>query len=400
VEVVVVVPTRNRADLAATTVASALADGDPRVSVLVSDNSTDEEHAERLRAWCDEHAGEALRYVRPPEPLPMSAHWQWALGHALESPGTTHVMYLTDRLVMRPGMWDGLLGVAERHPADVITFGDDTIVDYRQPVTISERPWTGSLLRVDAGRLLRVLGRGIHMVAPTMLQTLAPRTVIEDIQAAYGSVFASIAPDHCFSYRCLDRVDSILHWDRVVIVQRALDRSNGFSQIRGVANADHVDFLRELGERRINQHAPVPELLTVSNAIYNEYEYVRAEPSSSKLPPLRRHYYLGANARDVDRLEDPDLRARMRRVLSEHGWSTRTRIRYTLGLYLSAAGYYVRRPRALVRRLLRKPPPAARFGDSAEALAYTLEHPSGPTGEPDHLWPLMSRPGVASRVDA
>jgi hypothetical protein len=297
-------------------------------------------------------------------------------------------------------MWEGLLAHAERHPADVITFGDDTIVDYRQPVTIAERPWTGSLLRVDASRLLRVLGRGIHMVAPTMLNTLVPRVVLEDIQGAYGSVFASIAPDHCFSYRCLDRVDSILHWDRVVVIQHALGRSNGFSQIRGVTNADHVDFLRELGETRINEHAPVPELLTVSNAIYNEYEYVREEGRSSKLPPLRRHWYLGANARDVTRLEDAELRARMRRVLSDHGWSALTRLRYVLGLYLSAAGYYARHPRALVRRLLRKPPPPGQFGDSAQALAYTLEHPSRPSMDPDHLWPIMSRPGATSRVDA
>jgi Glycosyl transferase family 2 len=399
-QVMVVVPTRNRADLARTAVASALADSDARVRVLVSDNSTDSSQAEQLRSWCEENPDETLRYVRPSPPLPMSPHWQWALERALESATTTHVMYLTDRLVMRPGIWEGLLRLAELHPADVLTYGDDTIVDYREPVTIAERPWTGEVLRVDADRLLRVLGRGIQMVAPTMLNTLVPRVVLEDIQASYGSVFASIAPDHCFSYRCLDRVGSVIHWDRVVVIQRALGRSNGFSQIRGVTNADHVDFLRELGERGINEHAPVPELLTVSNAIYNEYEYVRGEMASSKLPPLRRHYYLGANARDVNRLEDAALRARMQDVLSDHGWSSWTRLRYVLGLCISAAGYYGRRPHALVRRLVRRAPPPARFADSARALAYTLEHPSGPSSEPDHLWPILARRGAASRVDA
>jgi hypothetical protein len=399
-KVVVVVPTRNRADLASTSIASALADRDPRVSVLVSDNSTDPEQVEQLRSWCDERRDEPLRYIRPPEPLPMSAHWQWALERALESPDTTHVMYLTDRLVMRPGALGGLLTIAERHPDEVLTFGDDTIVDYRQPVTISERPWTGKLLRIDSDQLLRVLSRGILIAAPTMLNTVAPRAVMEDIADTYGSVFASIAPDHCFSYRCLDRVDSILHWDRVVIVQWALSRSNGYSQIRGVANAAHADFLRELGESRINQHAPVPELLTVTNAIYNEYEFVRRERPSSKLAPLRRHYYLGANARDVARLEDPQLRARMGAVLSQHGWSSRTRLRYALGLAVGAAAYYGRHPRALLRRLLRRPATPAQFGEPAQALAYTLEHPSAARTEPDHLWPLMSRPGATRELAA
>ena len=73
------------------------------MSVLVSDNSTDPEELERLRSWCAERPDEPLQYVRPPEPLPMSAHWQWALERALESPDTTHVMYLTDRILIRPG---------------------------------------------------------------------------------------------------------------------------------------------------------------------------------------------------------------------------------------------------------------------------------------------------------
>jgi hypothetical protein len=396
--VVVVVPTRNRADLAATSIASALAGRDSRVNVVVSDNSTDPEQVERLRAWCDERADEPLQYIRPPEPLPMSAHWQWALGRALESAAATHVMYLTDRLVIRPGALAKLVSLVERQADDVITFGDDTIIDYREPVTISERPWTGKLLRIDSDQLLRVLARGIFLGAPTMLNTVAPRAVMEDIGDTYGSVFASIAPDHCFSYRCLDRVDSILHWDSVVVVQHALSHSNGYSQIRGVSNPAHADFLRELGEARINEHAPVPELLTVTNAIYNEYEFVRTERPSSKLEPLRRHYYLGANARDVARLEDPQLRARMTELLAQHGWSKRPRLRYALGLSASAAGYYWRHPRALLRRLLRRPADPVQFSDSGEALTYTLEHPSHACAEPDHLWPLMSRPGAVREL--
>ena len=181
------------------------------------------------------------------------------------------------------------------------------------PVTLSEYPWTGRLMRVNAEQMLRIAARGIsHVAVPRMLNSIVPRAVLEDIDQAYGNVFASIAPDHCFGYRCLDRVDSILHLDRVLVVQRALIRSNGYSQIRGIITVDHADFLRELRESRINEQTPVPELLTVTNAAFNEYEFVRARAASSKLAPLWRHYYLGANARDVARLEDPQLRARMR----------------------------------------------------------------------------------------
>jgi Glycosyltransferase like family 2 len=400
VKLVVVIPTRNRADLVPETIASALAGGEGCVSVVVSDNSTDAEQAEMLKSWCGDLDEERLRYVRPPEHMPMSTHWQWALGRALENQAYTHVMYLTDRLVLRQGALAELVAIVDAHPSDVITFGDDMVMDYETPVTLFERPWTGKLFRLSSDQMLRAVARGIVLAAPTMLNTIAPRTVLEDIERVYGSVFASIAPDHCFSYRCLDRVDSILHCDRPLIIQRGLWRSNGFSQIRGVTTADHVDFLRELGDSRINGHAPVPALLTVTNAIYNEYEYVRHEPGSSKLAPLSRHYYLGANARDVARLENPQLQARMRRVLTEHGWSSWMRLRYVFGLSMSAAGYYCRRPRALFRRLRRRTVKPAEFRDSQQALAYTLAHPSSPSPEADHLWPLMSRPGAAHEVAA
>ena len=83
----------------------------------------------------------------------------------------------------------------------------------------------------------------------------------------------------------------------------------------------------------------------------------------------------------------------MSRVLSDNGWSKRMRLQYMLGLSLSAAGYYWRHPRALLRRLLRRRAAPPQFSDAADALAYTLEHPSPARRDPDHLWPAMSRPG-------
>lgn len=401
-QLVVVIPTRNRADLAPAAIDSALAEQDPRVTVLVSDNSTDAEQLASLESCCAAFPSERVRYVRPPQPLPMTAHWQWALERALEPASTTHVLYLSDRRALRRGAIPSLLELAERHPADVLTFGDDAMLaDEDEPVSLLERGWTDKLVRVDSDHLLRITARGMgHVAVPRMLNSVVPRTVLEEVDRAYGNVFASIAPDHCFAYRCLDRLDSILYWDRVLSVQRGLSRSNGYSQIRGVASTDHADFLRELGDATINEHAPVPELLTVTNAAYNEYEYVRREPASSKLAPLSRHYYLGANARDVAQLEDPQLRARMRVVLSDNGWSSWTRTRYLLGLSAAAAAYYGRHPLALLARLRGQPVSRADFGDAAEALAYAVENPGVASAGAQNLWPLLSRWGAARELSA
>jgi hypothetical protein len=92
------------------------------------------------------------------------------------------------------------------------------------------------------------------------------------------------------------------------------------------------------------------------------------------------------------------LRARMDEVLAEHGWSGWTRLRYLLGLGVYAARYYLRHPRALLGRLRRRPAASPEFGDSAQALAYTMNHPSVARTEPDHLWPLLSPPGAVREV--
>ena len=144
----------------------------------------------------------------------------------------------------------------------------------------------------------------------------------------------------------------------------------------------------------------MPELLTVTNAVYNEYEFVRAEPGVVKLAPLRRHFYLGANARDVARLEDPELRARMRACSREHGWSTWTRARYVLGL--SAVGRRAttaaargRWSRDCARRLRRPPSSPIRRARSA----YALERPGAPERRRAIICGrCMSRPGGAREL--
>src|SRR5213079_1148751 len=96
------IPTRNRAELAITAVDSVLRAGRREVGVVVSDNSTDHGEAARLEELCAAR-GPAVRYLRPPEPLPMAAHWEWLWGAIEHEAGASHVAYLTDRLVFAAG---------------------------------------------------------------------------------------------------------------------------------------------------------------------------------------------------------------------------------------------------------------------------------------------------------
>ncbi|HVF50650.1 MAG TPA: glycosyltransferase, partial [Pyrinomonadaceae bacterium] len=95
---VVVIPTRNRAGLAANAARSVLSRPDAGMRVLVSDNSTSEQEASELARLCGEIGDSRLRLVRPPEPLAMSAHWNWAMRQALEY-DASHFTFLTDRML-------------------------------------------------------------------------------------------------------------------------------------------------------------------------------------------------------------------------------------------------------------------------------------------------------------
>lgn len=104
----IVVPTRNRADLAANAISSILASRRPDVSVIVSDNSSDERQKQELSAFCVSRREANLAYLTPPEPMSMTRHWDWAVTRAMTQKEASHISILTDRMCFLPG---GLAGV-------------------------------------------------------------------------------------------------------------------------------------------------------------------------------------------------------------------------------------------------------------------------------------------------
>src|SRR2546421_11171775 len=66
----VVIPTRNRANLAQAAVKSVLDQGLSQVTILVSDNSTDDAGAPALPAPCEALDPRLGRHPPPPEPVP------------------------------------------------------------------------------------------------------------------------------------------------------------------------------------------------------------------------------------------------------------------------------------------------------------------------------------------
>ena len=390
----VVVPTRNRARLARAAITSVLgqvADG----HILVSDNSTEPAEVEDLARFCAGLDPATVTYVRPPQPLPMTAHWEWALQRGLQRPGLTHVLYLTDRMVFKHGALHRLLDLTNQHPDRVISYNHDRVDDYQRPVRLEQRDWTGSLFEVPSGHLLNLTARAIvPPCLPRMLNCIAPLRTLGQLERRFDSVFGSASPDYAFAYRLLATVDGILYWDASPLIHYALDRSNGASLARGIASKDSLDFAANLDTATINAAAPVPAFRTATNPIFHEYGVVRAEVGG--MPEIDRFQYLGMMDFDCRQFREPSTARAMSSLLRAQGWNACKRAIWVLDRVLP---YLRHDPVGALSAAVRRAPT---FDDAAAAIDYANRHPrpARPRAQHFYLWPLTRRPTEVREVQA
>lgn len=320
---VVVIPTRNRSAIAMNAIRSVLEARLSDVEVMVSDNSTSETEREALAAFCARLGEKRLRYVRPPEPLAMSAHWQWAIEQALGFYPASHVTYLTDRMMFRTGALAEALKLAAQYPDKIISYNMDRIVDHVRPIRVEQYPATQKLLEIETVELSRLLSQSVfHAGLPRMLNCVVPREVFARMQGHFGDVFSSIAPDFRFCCRVIEMEETILYYDKSLLFHYALDRSNGASVSRGEASSDTDDFAANLpvDNSRRNYATPIPQLITAVNAVFNEYLAFKQETNSSRFFDVDLEKYLQANAEEVQQFTDETLRAEMLALLVAKGF--------------------------------------------------------------------------------
>ena len=409
----ILVPSRNRAEMARRTIESLTAQDLPGVSIVVSDNSTDTRQAEQLQATCGEFDG--VEYLRSPGDLAMTDHWTWAFGRLNSDFPAPLVSMVTDRMVMRPGALAGLLELAGAHPGRLVSYSHDAVDDRTAPVRLRLEDRSQRAFELNTKHLLeRCAHVYFHPCVPRMMNCLVPQTVLQAVEERFGGLFASISPDHCFGFRALDVLDTIVYYDACPLIHYALSRSNGDTYARGVRSADGEDFQRHLGAVQMNASAPVPGFHSITNAVVNEYCFVRAEPPSHALPALDLTRYFGAMARETSHLEDPELRERMRLLLEQQGWA-RIRPHYLLARARDALELLVRRPGAFLRQFRltladRLPPALATllgagqrrrtFDTSEQALAYLMATVTPVVAIHLHLLPLIYPAGAALEVPA
>jgi hypothetical protein len=313
----VVIPTRNRADLAIAAVESLLASASHDIRIVVSDNSTNQTEVERLVAKC---ADLGVERWRPPSPMAMATHWEWALDRGAADIGTSHVTFLTDRMVARDAAFRALIRIVKRFPDDVVSYGHDRLDDLTEPVRLEENQWSGRLLRVPSGLSARLVADSnelVNMTLPRLLNCVVPKPTVRAIQRKFGQACGgTVSPDFAFAFRCLATVPTTIYYDRPVLIHYAMARSNGATIARGAESDDHSDFLANLSAPDPAHAAPIPELVTVHNAVIHEYCLVRSQGTA--WPSVTWPRYVTALAAEVAVMDEGPTKKRALAILEPH----------------------------------------------------------------------------------
>ena len=318
---IVVIPTRNRSDFVKNALRSLAAQScKDRLHVFLSDNSTEPEEIERNRQTAASTCGLRITYLRPPNPMPMTEHWEWAAKQALTSGQENHVLFLTDRMLLKPGGLDRVEAVARVDVGRIISFQHERIDDYIEPVVYERCIASGECLVIPAPRLLALAARMMfHPSMPRMLNCLVPRALMLTLKERHGKFFDSISPDFNFCFRAMAVVDCFVFIDDPILVHYGISRSNGAGVSRGVHSRDTKDFISNLpASRGFFPCAPIPGLATVANAIAHEYNAVRAETGFQSFPMLDIDAYLAANEKEVRGFVDPRAREDALLLLASH----------------------------------------------------------------------------------
>jgi hypothetical protein len=402
----ILIPTRNRHDLAINAINSALESEEQAIEVIVSDNSTNSVDVEKLSAFVAQRGDRRLLLHRPPSPLSMTLHWNWAIGKAYERTGVSHLAILTDRMMFKHNALTALLTIVAKRPASIISYNHDRVVDHRQPIRAELQAWTDDVLTVHSNTLLELSSKCVFPQAlPRLLNCVTPIALLTRIVTECGTFVDSVSPDYNFCYRALSMVSDIIYWDRAPIFHYALGRSNGESTARGVETPDNIDFLKTNGVA-ICSRAPVAGVRTLTNAMLHEYIVARDEMRSDSFPPIDKQIYIDRVESELSLMENAYLSSKMTHLMDlyrEHEGLMRqptpiTSTRMSLARHLirrSGIGHALLRVRQRMVQFFASglDEGDSVFGNLESALSYARSHDGERVGDgAQHLIHLKAQP--------
>ncbi|MGI8668595.1 MAG: glycosyltransferase [Aridibacter sp.] len=307
-----VIPTRNRADFAINAIRSILNQETSGVEIVVSDNSTDGDQITELKQSCDDIKNPDLTHIRPPKPLPMTEHWDWAMNQVINLPEISHVAYFSDRYVFAAGLLTNLIDILIRFPDKVVSYTTNPIDDSSTPVILHQIRWSGKIFEIETSKAVHQYAQTeiLHSM-PRMINCAVPIQILESIKQKFGNYFSSVSPDYNFLSRMLDTTETFLYYDRPLFLNYGMERSSGRNILKGNFQKDATDFIKNMKTTRVNFSTPVDEIRVMPNAVMIEYYDVKITSPTNKFPKMNREKYFTSLVENVLKYENPQMKREM-----------------------------------------------------------------------------------------
>lgn len=291
----IVIPTRNRPDMAVTAARSVLRQDFTDLEVIISDNSR-ADVAEKLEPAVATLADPRVRYVRPPAELSMGDHWDFALREARGE----FVGYLTDRMAFKQNALTQLRSVIAAGDTNIVSYSSSGILEDAPPYRLQRPPFTGQTESYRSDWVVTLFSKSVApWGAPCMLNSFASRTLLTQMESSYGGLMASIAPDLAFCMHVLDHADSFTYVDLPLMVSHGHASSNGAGIGTGRLNESARDFVRMVERQGGLRFAPIPGIVNNHNVRTHEYCRMRADQKSGRFVELDLKAYCDEMAAEL-----------------------------------------------------------------------------------------------------
>lgn len=242
----IIIPTRERSDTLAATVATALDCDSPDIEVIVSDNESQDDTAAVIERLADPR----LRYVRTGRRLPMCDNYEFGLDQARGE----YVIIIGDDDAIVPGGVDYLLRRIRNQAEPFV---------YMWPLHVYDWPAEGRAARLDylapempereialkpKARQVITLGGWKYYELPSAYHCAVPRSIYDQIRARTGRVFHSTQPDVFTAMAIPAFADRAVNLGMGVSMNGRSARSNGLGFISASARSNIDRFIAEYGD--------------------------------------------------------------------------------------------------------------------------------------------------------
>lgn len=259
-----IIPTRERVDTLAVTLAMALEQSSHDYEVIVSDNASTDGTRDIVSGIVDPR----IRYFNTGQRLSMCGNYEYAL----EKARGDYVIFIGDDDAVVPGAIDYLLSLFRVVPEQTIHMWP--LHTYDWPVS-GEKGRVAYLAPVRAPSELDlraharfVVGKGgwKYYELPSPYHAAIPRYLLDEIRSRTGRVFHSTQPDVFTAMALPALADRAINIGFSVTFNGRSSRSNGLGFINKNAQANIDRFLSEYGDYKI--HASLfPGVSTSANMI-------------------------------------------------------------------------------------------------------------------------------------